>query len=533
MPRTIGYLHQPVSFCINKHSIHCDRVNLLAQETLQKIRQALETPKKNGAPEVISLVNELSSKAFSITIEELSNAILSRKTLTKKILKAAKTFAYNPNGVRIETIDEAIQIMGFKRVRNLALSLLLIDNAEDTLSNDEQRKSVGFALMTAEVSKQLLILNKSKLGLDAFYYTALRNYGRLLMTTFLIEDFQEAMDLSHQIGLDDAYLEIFGLSPLELGKHLLNTKNMHSMIQDAFTNLPKHVLEERDNSCEEQLSLAAEFSNQFCFLLADSTLDPTAFNNKTSELVSQYGNIVDLDNFSVEKLIQSSTKSVKRHLLEADIDLNEIKTHIIRCLFARNEGTWPLFDDKTNEEGKEQEDPQKVHEPESYLIKTRDALEQYLQNNPHPKLKTAYNMFRGALLNEFQLDECILFKKDGKNFSPLSDGYQHIEEELHFIPVIHESNCDIFTVVLKKKEDILIENVYESHISAFVPVWMRGREQVYSFFAFPLLTPSNEIVGITYGSSGAREAIHLNKEQLSIIRAIKKTLISIHEKTQD
>lgn len=466
-------------------------------------------------------------------MKSISNAILSRKTLTKKILKAAKTFAYNPNGVRIETIDEAIQIMGFKKVRNLALSLLLIDNAEDTLSNDEQRKSVGFALLTAEISKQIFVLSNSELALDAFYFTALRNYGRLLMTTFLIEDFQEAMDLSHQIGLDDAYLEIFGLTPLELGRHLLNTDNMHSMIQNAFTTLPKHILEERSNSNEEELSLAAEFANQFCFLLADSTLEPTTFNNKTSELVSQYGRIVDLDNFSVEKLIQTTTECVKRHILEADIPLDEIKTHIIRCLMARNEGKWPLFDDAPQQEIKDQEDPQEIHEPESYLIKTRETLEQYLQNNPHPKLKTAYNMFRGALLNEFQLDECILFKKEEKNFRPLSDGYQHIEEELHFVPVIHESNCDIFTVVLKKKEDVLIENAYESHISAFIPVWMRGREQVYSFFVFPLVTSNNEVVGITYGSSGTREAIHLNQEQLSIIRKIKKILISIYEKTQD
>jgi HD-like signal output (HDOD) protein len=80
----------------------------LANETIRRIREALETGRSAGVPEIIRLIQQLSSKAFSITVKELADIIGQDVAISAKVITVANTLRYNPMGVPVSTITQAI-----------------------------------------------------------------------------------------------------------------------------------------------------------------------------------------------------------------------------------------------------------------------------------------------------------------------------------------------------------------------------------------------------------------------------------------
>jgi HD-like signal output (HDOD) protein len=59
---------------------------------------------------------------------ELAQIILHDTSLTSRILRLANSVIYNPTNVPISTISRAILFIGFDMVRNISLSLAIIDS---------------------------------------------------------------------------------------------------------------------------------------------------------------------------------------------------------------------------------------------------------------------------------------------------------------------------------------------------------------------------------------------------------------------
>ncbi|MBN2069406.1 MAG: HDOD domain-containing protein [Opitutales bacterium] len=501
-------------------------MNSLAHETIQKIRKALEKNTGEGVPEIISLIQELSAKAFAITVEELSEVILKRKSLAEKVLHAASTVAYNPHGVEIESIPEAIQIMGFKPVRNLAISLLLVDSAEGSMSKEEQRDASGFALISGSLAKNLFKMQNSDLGDDAFFCTTLRSYGRMLMSTFLIDDFKEAIVLSHENSIDDAYLEVFGLTPLELSYHLLMTQQLPPLIQKVLNPESRNINKFMQGGEENELVLAAEFSSQLCHLVIQDSRE--YLDNQVAKLISIFGALIDLDSFNWKALLNLTIGDIREYLRVHSIELIHSKLFgLLQNCVKEPEGETHQSNIQSHSNG-----PQ-TNLPQSPLEHSYHLLEKYIQRDSST-LRTAFNMLRHALIFEFNLDESIFFlMTDNGDFYPHSEGSEHLTEDGQTAPTIQAGQCDIFNIALSRKEDVLIENAFDAKIASYIPPWMRGREEVHSFFALPVLDGKGNPFAMIYGSRGRREQITLKQNQLDMLRKCRHQISLLQKKAQE
>ncbi len=58
---------------------------------------------------------------------ELARVILRDATLTARILRISNSYFYNPRGTKINTISSAVMFIGFNNVRDIAMSLAIID----------------------------------------------------------------------------------------------------------------------------------------------------------------------------------------------------------------------------------------------------------------------------------------------------------------------------------------------------------------------------------------------------------------------
>ncbi len=64
---------------------------------------------------------------YSTSSNELSRVILQDATLTARILRISNSYFYNPRGTKINTISSAVMFIGFNNVRDIAMSLAVID----------------------------------------------------------------------------------------------------------------------------------------------------------------------------------------------------------------------------------------------------------------------------------------------------------------------------------------------------------------------------------------------------------------------
>lgn len=84
---------------------------------------SLEIPIFKGT---LNSVASLTSK-YTTSANELARVILQDATLTARILRISNSYFYNPRGTQINTISSAVMFIGFNNVRDIAMSLAVID----------------------------------------------------------------------------------------------------------------------------------------------------------------------------------------------------------------------------------------------------------------------------------------------------------------------------------------------------------------------------------------------------------------------
>ena len=70
-------------------------INKLAKQTISTIERSLDNKQSTAINEIIQIIQELASKAFSISIPELSQLIGRDTTITERVISAANTLGFN------------------------------------------------------------------------------------------------------------------------------------------------------------------------------------------------------------------------------------------------------------------------------------------------------------------------------------------------------------------------------------------------------------------------------------------------------
>ncbi len=239
-------------------------------------------------PELVRIIRVLAQDEGSVSISELAEIINQDATILARVIAAANTFGYNPTGVEIASVSDAIHTIGFNRIRMLAMSLMLLDHADRTNTAAEQQHMAAVSV-TSGLIAQAMAENAGFISPEtAFVCASLRNFGRLLMGTFMVDDFRAALVAADGGEGDDAFVRVFGMSPFELGYELLKSSNLPGAILHAVreTELPADA---ELAWSDRMLHKVARFSLRFSELALDSDLDDLAFNQVQQDLVHEAG----------------------------------------------------------------------------------------------------------------------------------------------------------------------------------------------------------------------------------------------------
>lgn len=150
----------------------------------------------------------------------MTRTVLSDPVLTQKVLRLANSGMYSAFGQHVNTVSKAVLVLGSEAIGHLALGLKLIEELaagsnDATIAHIEMEKAV----LAGIVAQQIANTAESQHGEAAVVCSMLHTLGRMMMTFYMPERWNELQRLADQDGrsIDDVAPEMLGLSMEEIG----------------------------------------------------------------------------------------------------------------------------------------------------------------------------------------------------------------------------------------------------------------------------------------------------------------------------
>jgi len=132
-------------------------------------------------------------------IAALAQEILRDVALTQKLLRLVNTAHYKRMGGGVSTVSRAIALMGFAGVRNLALSLVLVEHMNDKAHAQQIKQEFMRALLAGTLAEELCPGALARHGglEEAFLGAMFQNLGRLLCEFYFPDEAEQVRRLVH------------------------------------------------------------------------------------------------------------------------------------------------------------------------------------------------------------------------------------------------------------------------------------------------------------------------------------------------
>jgi len=171
-------------------------------------------------------------------INDLHNMIVQSPALTAKILRLSNS-AYYALPKRVTKLSQAINLLGFKTVRNLALSIFTVENyfSEDIPFFDTQHfwvHLISTGLASELLAKYLNFLDKE----EAFMCGVLHDLSKVVMAHIMPEVFEMVIKVAQheKISFFQAENMLSTYSHQQIGRKLFENWNMSELVIETATN---------------------------------------------------------------------------------------------------------------------------------------------------------------------------------------------------------------------------------------------------------------------------------------------------------
>ncbi|NVO08251.1 MAG: HDOD domain-containing protein, partial [Rhodoferax sp.] len=268
---------------------------------------------KSDFPALSESVVRIQSMATSDTesVSSVTNQILKDVALTNKLLRVVNSAHFARSG-SINTVSRAVTLVGFNGIRNMALSLVLLEHMQDKTHAAQLKEEFVRSLLAGTLGAEMCAGGKE--AEEAFIGAMFQNMGRLLTQFYFPEEAQEVRKLlqSEKPAPTEASasLRVLGLSFENLGIGIAKAWGLPESIQKCM----KHPVGSPPGSLPvdsmERMRWVASASNDIADVLLKYEADDVAPH--LEQVARKYAKSVG----SSEKLINAAVEQAKTKLVE-------------------------------------------------------------------------------------------------------------------------------------------------------------------------------------------------------------------------
>ena len=480
------------------------------------------------------------------SISDLTHEILKDVALTHKLLRLVNSvnYAQASRGGSISTVSRAVSLVGFNAVRNMALSLVLLDHMQDKAHAGQMREEFLRAMMAGSVAAELCAGSAS--AEEAFIGAMFQNLGRMLCEFYFPEEARQVRGLVASDRSENAEalasLQVLGLDFEGLGVGVARVWGLPESLQRCMRKPLGSPIQRVPEQGVERLRRVAMAANEVASALLFS--EAATLDEQLAQIGTRYARPLALPAEAIgQSILRGRHKLVAlAHALELRVDPGTSAARLLQLPPAA-QGAGALSPDGVAD------DALRAHELRG---STPDPLPVVLA----PQVGSAVSALQvnevlaagvqditNAMVESFQLNDVLrmvletMFRALGfrRMVFCLCDARpdtltgrfglgEDSDQAVRAMKVSLKAPGDLFAAVCLRGADTLINDATEPRMQARLPEWYRVAVNAPSFLLLPLQIKGQPFA-LIYADQSSAGAIVVDDKALGLLRTLRNQAV--------
>ncbi|MDN3923086.1 serine/threonine protein kinase [Roseateles violae] len=506
---------------------------------LRRMRHKSDFP---AMSEAVGRIQRL-THSESESISGLSNEILKDVALTHKLLRLVNTVQFShAGGGSISTVSRAVALVGFAGIRNLALSLILLERMENKAHAQQLREEFLRSLMAASLARELC--TNPRENEEAFLCAMFHNLGRALTEFYFPEEAQQIRRITRPeraasgdkpappLSEAAASAQVLGMSYEQLGLGVAKQWGLPQSLQRSMCRPEGEPPSRPPDTPAERMRWLARAANDVADVILQAT--PVEAHARMRAMGQRYARTLGVSGEAFDAAADQARQRLAQMAQAMDITLP--KDSPAQRLLA------PLEPSASDSLSPHQLQATQVFEPTQVLSEQQISREQAAET-----LAAGIQDITDAMVENFKLNEVLRMILEtiyrGLGFrrvvfclrDPKTDTLtgrfglgQDVEAVVPLFKVPLKSSpggqADLFTAVCQKGVDTLIADASIAKIAERLPAWFLGPPKAVTFLLLPMQLRGASFAMI-YADKTEAGAIDLGEKELSLLRTLRNQAV--------
>ena len=470
------------------------------------------------------------------SLASLSSEILKDVALTNKLLRLVNTANFSNAGGNISTVSRAVALIGFAGIRNMALSLVLLEHMHDKAHANQLKEEFLRALLAGMLASELGAMRRD--SEEAFIGAMFQNLGRMLTEYYFVEEARQVRGIVAGNGLagageESASVSVLGLSYEALGLGVAKAWGMPASLQGCLRKPRGEPPAREPLDAGERLRWLSFAANQ----IADTLLaaEPEHAKARVAEVAKRYARTLGVNAARVEAAVETAQKRLAQ--MARSMNVQVAAQSPAQRLFATL-----ATPDETPATLVEAHDSLVPHSLQATITVVQQAPHSALENASEVlvagiqditntmvenfKLNDVLHMIMETMYRALGFRRVVFCLRDPKTDTltgrfGLGDGAQAVAASFK-VPL--KAGADLFTAVCVKGADTLITDATVPHIAARLPAWYRQSVNAPAFLLLPMQMKGAPFA-LIYADKAQPGGIELGEKELSLLRTLRNQAV--------
>jgi len=495
---------------------------------------------KSDFPAMSDSVLRIQSMATSETesVGSITTEILKDVALTNKLLRLVNSAHFGRSGT-ISTVSRAVTLVGFNGIRNMALSLVLLEHMQDKAHAAQLKEEFLRSLLAGSIGSELCPLDRE--SEEAFIGAMFQNLGRLLVLFYFPEEATRVRNLTQNprqpMSETSAAISVLGLSYEALGLGIAKAWSLPDDIQRCMRKPAGDAPLRVPADDAERIRWVALASNEVADVLLHT--DPQERESKLAQITRKYMPAMGV----TSKAVLQATNKARQKLrdlaaaMEIRVAPGSAAAKLLKSPDLPVEPTQHAKADAESQFG-----GLELHATPTSTDLDKDALQRSRQVTE--TLAAGIQDITNAMVEDFRLsdvlrmiletmyramdfDHIIFCMRDSKT-EMITGRFglgQGVERYVKIFKThLKAATPDLFGVVCIKGADTMISDASEARIVQRLPDWYRDTINAPTFLLLPLQIKGAPF-GLIYADKSKRDSLELDEKELALLRTLRNQAV--------
>jgi eukaryotic-like serine/threonine-protein kinase len=502
------------------------------QFLLRRMRHKTDFPALSDA--VVRIQRVATSETESL--KSLTDEILKDVALTNKLLRMVNTAHFTAvAGGGIATVSRAVALVGFAGIRNMALSVLLLEHMGDQSHAAQMKEEFLRSLMAGTLAGELTPVSRE--AEEAFLAAMFQNLGRLLSEYYFPE---EALQIRQQIAdgedtptrREAVSRRVLGIGFADLGAGVARAWGLPDTLQRALRS-PDDEVPSRAVDAGERLRWLGRGANALteALLCADGAKQEEALQ-RAAELHAPALGLQAKDMVGAAQAARTRLSQMTQ-ALGLQIARGAPARRLLPPTLAGADARGPRAagggtDAKTvvMASAAGQAPEQTPEQAQARLAQGLSELRQAAASGSL-KLNEVLNLVLDTMHSALGFRRVVFCLREARSGQligrvGLGEGAAEVQAAFRIAPDA-AARGDLFAVLCAKGADLLIADA--GKVADRLPAWFRARVNAPTFLLLPLLLKGAPI-GLIYADKATAGSIVLGPQDLALLRALRDQAVA-------